>query len=464
VSADHVFSRPSTHTKGLALRFVRVSITLAVLGLAGLIPVQQAAAITPRTRGPIASYKCPPVPMWCTRTLKPGITLTHWRATMRSGASQNLYRLSWALGNPHVRLSAASLSQPKNGDIRLNTISRWAASSGPPGLLGAINGDFFGLAGNSWSAGHPSGMLVQSRHVVAFGSGGPGVGYEPDGRMVMGTPSAKPAKLMLGHGQTATVAAFDPGSSLGSVLRDQVVVKTVHTALVNVPSGWDGYLVGGSSAPNPFPSMLRGSEKVSNPSGNNKRETVAGFRFGDAAGEVVTVTLPIEPAPAGSIQLAAGQALVIAIKKGPADTALTRLANNSQRVTVSIDAPAWSSVQDVMGGKPQLVQNGKVSYPTANFDPPMMSSDGWQWEFPHWRPAVAETKTHGWLIITGGVHYGNGVYGWNWGKMLVQLGAQNAMGFDNNSSTELFAPGNGTWTFSPNWERDITEATALSYR
>jgi len=24
-------------------------------------------------------------------------------------------------------------------------------------------------------------------------------------------------------------------------------------------------------------------------------------------------------------------------------------------------------------------------------------------------------------------------------------------------------PGNGTWTFSPGWERQITEATALAY-
>jgi hypothetical protein len=48
--------------------------------------------------------------------------------------------------------------------------------------------------------------------------------------------------------------------------------------------------------------------------------------------------------------------------------------------------------------------------------------------------------------------------------MLVQLGAQNAIGFDNNSSTELYVPGRGTWTFSPGWQREITEATALAYR
>jgi hypothetical protein len=110
------------------------------------------------------------------------------------------------------------------------------------------------------------------------------------------------------------------------------------------------------------------------------------------------------------------------------------------------------------------VNDGKVTYPNANVDPPVMSSDGgWQWMYPHWRPAVAESNTRGWLIITGGVDYGDGVYGWNWGKMLLQLGAKYAMGFDNNSSTEMFVPSTGTWTFSPHWEREITEATALTY-
>ena len=77
---------------------------------------------------------------------------------------------------------------------------------------------------------------------------------------------------------------------------------------------------------------------------------------------------------------------------------------------------------------------------------------------------MAEAEPRGGRVITGGISSSDGVYGWNWGKTLVQLGAVNAMGFDNNSSTELFAPGTGTWTFSPRWERQITEATALVYR
>jgi hypothetical protein len=449
------------------LRLVRVSVTLAAACLAGLVPAQQALATTPHVGGPIVSYKCPPIPLWCTKTLRPGVTLTRWRAKMHSGTTQSIYRISWKLGDPHVNLMAAALNTPNptNGNIDLGTISHWASASHTTGLVGAINGDFFSSV--DWSTGHPSGMLVQSRKVVAFGSGGPGVGYEPGGRMVMGTPSAKPAKFFLGEGQTATIAAFDPGSTLNSlgIRGDQVVVKTVTSSPVNVPNGWNGYVVGGPSAPKVFSNLLRGSERVANPTGSGKQETVAGFRFGDAAGAVATVSLPIQGAPVAptTVQLVPGQALVLALPGYPADLALARLATHSQVIKLSIDAPAWSSVQDVMGGKPQLVKNGKALYTTAHQDPPMMSSDGWQWEYPHWRPAVAETKTRGWLIITGGVHYGNGVYGWNWGKMLVQLGVQNAMGFDNNSSTEMFAPGHGTWTFSPGWERDITEATALTY-
>jgi Phosphodiester glycosidase len=447
------------------LRLIRLSSALAVAGLAGLVPAQQAFATVPHIRGPIASYKCPPAPLFCTRTLHPGVTLQHLRAKLRSGTTQDIYKLSWPLGSAHVRLAAEALSQPNSkGDIAINTISDWAQGA-PAGLVGALNGDFFTSVSNNWNLGHPSGMLVQSRNVVAFGSGGPGVGYEADGRMIMGTPSAKPAKLLLPSGKTATIFGIDTGSAgLSTVRADQVLVKTYSGsgAQPNIPANYTGYIVGSPSAPTPFPNMLRGSESVVNPSGSDTRETVSAFRFGDGDGATATVSLPIVPA-SGQFTLSSTQALVVARTGYLAEKGLTQLATHSHVVRITVDAEAWSHVTDVMGGKPQLVKNGKVEYPTAWQDPPMMSGDGWQWDYPHWRPAVAETKTRGWMIITGGVHSGNGVYGWNWGKMLVQLGAQNAMGFDNNSSTELFAPGNGTWSFSPGWERQITEASALFY-
>ncbi len=454
------------------MRVARVTLSLAV-GIAGaLVSAQQALATTPHIRGPIVSYRCPPAPLFCTRTLKPGVTLTHWRAKMHSGPSQDIYKLSWKLGDPHVQLFAEALSHPTaTGSIRLNTISNWARSGAPAGFLGAINADFFGQ-NNNWAYGEPSGMLVQGRHIVDFGTGGSAVGYQANGRMVMGSPLARAVKITLLEGHTATIAAFNPTSAgLDKIKGDQVAIKTGSTA--RVPAHWVGFVVTNAS-PNFFAHMLQGSEQVNNSTGLKTGETVRGFRFGEGTGTTTTTQLQvINSVTCGGyvcrgqidVPLTAGQALMITKAGRFADADLEHKANSAAHAfTISTDTPRWAGVSDVMGGKPRLVKDGKVQYPFARVNPPMMSSDGWQWDYPHWRPAVAETATRGWLIITGGVHYGDGVTGWNWGKMLVQLGAQNAIGFDNNSSTEMFVPGKGTWTFSPGWQRQITEATALAYR
>ena len=454
------------------MRFVRVTLSLAV-GVAGCLALApQALATTPRITGPIVSYKCPPAPLFCSRRLRPGVTLTHIRARMHSGPSQDIYRLSWKLGDPHVQLFAEALSHPTaTGSIALNTISRWAGNGAPAGFLGALNADFFSQ-GSNWRYGKPSGMLVQGRRIYDFGTGGPAVGYLTAGRMVMGSPIARPVKITLTEGHTATINAFNPSSAgLSLVKGDQVAVKTWATS--RVPSGWIGVVVT-NAQPDFFGTMLRGSQQVANSSGLKTGETVRAFRLGEGTGVTTTTQLQVlNTAACGGyvchgqidVPLAAGQALLIAKSGHFAQSGLAQRANSSAHaLTITTDTPRWAGVSDVMGGKPRLVKSGKVSYPAPWVNPPMMSSDGWQWDYPHWRPAVAETATRGWLIITGGVRYGDGVTGWNWGKMLVQLGATNAIGFDNNSSTELYVPGRGTWTFSPGWQRQITEATALTYR
>jgi hypothetical protein len=237
-----------------------------------------------------------------------------------------------------------------------------------------------------------------------------------------------------------------------------------------------GFVVGDAAVRSPFGTMLRGSVRQKNPTGSNTAETVAGFRFGEAGYPVATMSLPVAaPAacgaayvcPAGaSIILGAGQALVIAKANKPAATDLTALAQrNAHVITVGVDTARWRGVSEVMGGKPIMVRKGVARYTQPGGNPPMMSSDGWQWQYRHWRPALVQAKNgYGWMIITGGVHYGDGVYGWDWSRMLLQLGAKNAIGFDNNSSTEIDARGVGHWSFAPGWERDITEATAVSYR
>jgi hypothetical protein len=452
------------------VRFARVTLSFAV-GVAGCLALApQALATTPKVKGPIVSYRCPPAPLFCSRTLKPGVTLTHYRAKMHSGRSQDIYRLSWKLGDPHVRLSAEALSSPTaTGSILLNTISNWAGQDAPAGFLGAINADFFSQGGN-WRYGKPSGMLVQARHISDFGTGGPAVGYESAGRMVMGSPIARPVKITLTEGETATIAAFNPTSTgLDKIKGDQVAIKTGSSP--RVPWGWVGVVVT-DARPDFFANMLQGNETVANSSGLKTGETVRGFRLGEGTGVTTTTQLQVLPACGGYVchggarpVLDPGQALMITRSGHFAEAGLEQRATASTHtLTISTDNPRWAGVSDVMGGKPRLVKGGRVSYPAPWVNPPMMSSDGWQWDYPHWRPAVAETATRGWFVITGGVRYGNGVPGWTWGKMLVQLGARNAIGFDNNSSTELYVPHRGTWTFSPGWQRQITEATALAYR
>ncbi|HYX87308.1 MAG TPA: phosphodiester glycosidase family protein [Gaiellales bacterium] len=452
-----------------------------VLALAApLAAAAPAWAVTPTISGPIDHYRCPPVPYWCKKKLKrgiggwPGITLTHWRAIMKpgDGPTQDLYKISWRLGDPHVHLFAEPLATPNSsGDIPLRTITQWASSSRPAGFAGAMNADFFQYVG--WGSGHPSGMLVHGRKVIAFGTGGDGVGYLPGGRMVFGNPMARPSKLTLQSGHTATIGAFDPSSQkLADVVGDQVAVKTTHAKAVNVPLGWVGFVVGDATVRSPFGGMLRGSLRQKNPSGTNTAETVAGFRYGEAGQPLVTLSLPVTPrvcpsyvcAAGTSVTLGTGEALVIAKSGHLAANDLTAIAQSSHHISVSVNSTRWAKVAEVMGGKPRLVKKGVARYTTPWANPPMMSSDGWQWKYKHWRPALVQAKNgYGWMIITGGIKYGDGVYGWNWSRMLQQLGAKNAIGFDNNSSTELDAAGVGHWSFQPGWQRDIAEATAVAY-
>ncbi|HEU0193669.1 MAG TPA: phosphodiester glycosidase family protein [Gaiellales bacterium] len=465
-------------------KHVRVA---ALVGLAMLVACAMATpafATRPRLRGPIKSYSCAPPPYWCTKTLKrgrggwPGITIQHLRLHMRrgDGPTQNLYRVRWRLGDPHVHLSAAALGAiARGGAIHPHSISHWVAAGGAPaGFAAALNGDFFDTL-----SGVPNGVLVHKRHVLELGAEEPAVGFH-GGSMIMGTTRIAPVKLLLPGGQTATVGAFiQPTQALGPQLADlagdQVAVVDRRTAPVTVPAGYLGFVVGDESTATPFPGMLTGSAQLTNGSGGHHRETMVAFRFRDTTAADRTLVLPFTPGactggvcePGKAVTLAAGESLLIA-RSGSARIAATGLqalaGQSSPAVPVTLDDAGWGSVTDAIGGKPQLVRDGVVTYPRPWFNPPMMSSDGWQWEHQHYRPAVVQTRTgNGWLAITGGP-YEVGVYGWTWGRMLQQLGAENAMGFDNNSSTEIFTLSAGRHTYWHGYQRAIVDATAVSYR
>jgi len=442
----------------------RKRIVVAAAAVAASLALAPAASAS--APGPIKAGLARPT---STKTLKTGVSLTRFKVTVVDAGTRRtikITKISWKIGNSHVQLNSAALGSYYSDDdsVRLNQIRSWATGAGLGGsLVAAINGDFFADSRHHSFAGVPSGLLVHARSVYSFGWGGPAVGYERAGGMIMGTPKARPVMLYLPGGHTATVGAFNALSAGGVAIHGDQVAAYVNTgATVTVPSGYLGFAMPST--------VLRGSLRgVRNgykfPTGSNLSETVAAFRFETKRTAVVKVSMPTsQPAacpsgscPAGTtLTVPADGVVLLARTNTVAATGLAAKVAAGGSVSVLTDDPGWGSVTDTMGGKPQLVKNGIPVFSRPSY------VDPWQWDEPHWRPAVVESNSgHGWLIVAGGSG-GVGIHATTWAKMLVQMGAKNAMGFDNNSSTELYRPG-----FTPitayGFERYIPTATYLTF-
>jgi hypothetical protein len=299
--------------------------------------------------------------------------------------------------------------------------------------------------------------------------------------MKIASPRAVPTRMAV-PGSSGTVLvgirAFREmnqafSNQVSGMAGDQVVVYNQQFTPLTIPANYHGFVVGTPSLPTPFRDMLTGSERITNQNGVG--ETESGFHFAVAKADPMSMLLPFDQvsdpscsnyvcAAGTQLTLSTGQSMLVAKIGSAADTGLTALAQGSTHaVRVALDAAGWSGITEVMGGKPQLVKGGQVGPDVTRWQAPGMSSDCWQWCYQHWRPALAISRQgYGWMVITGGANQ-TGVYGVDWSKMLVQLGAESAIGFDNNSSTEIYVPGTGMYSFLHGWQRDITEATSLSY-
>jgi hypothetical protein len=416
--------------------------------------------------GPIQSGLATPVAV---TTLKPGVILTQYKVTVADSGvlrTQAIYKVSWTIGNSRVSLDSATLGTYFSDDhsVRLTQIRGSSATiAAQSSLAAAINGDFFANSYLHSGAGRPSGLLIHDRSIYSFGWGGPAVGYMPGGGMVMGRPQVVPSLITLPNGKTATVGAFNSLSSRGAAIHgDQVAAYVNAGATVKVPTGYVGFVLPSTV----LRTMLRGSKGgFRYATGTNANETVAGFRFEDPAAAYQQASVPTSKpsncptgtCPASTPLIVPVTGVVVLARAGSiAAIGLSAKSAAGGALTVAIDNVGWDAVGDVMGGKPQLVKNGIAIASRPSF------VDPWQWDNPHWRPAVVRASNgQGWLIVAGG-NRGVGIQATTWAKMLVQLGAQSAMGFDNNSSTELYRPG-----FTPitayGYERSIPSATFLSY-
>ena len=407
------------------------------------------------------------------KTLKPGLTLVHSRITVRGVfGAQEVYKLSWKLGNRHIGLHSSLLGAYDDGStwITDHQISHLASSGGPAGMVAAMTGDY--SIYKSWSPTRSvtSGVLVQDRRVFRFGTGSLAVGYKPDGRFQFGHPIVRPMKLDFPGGTWATVGAFNPAPAAlaTSIRRDQVAVYDHAGQTITVPAAAIGVVLSSDA----LTTDLRGSQYgLKNPKGTNNAETVVAFRLADPNADRRTVSMPIAAPstcatnvcqPTESVTVPAGGVVVLA-RTGTgsqlaADGLVAEAALGTPAIDTAVDDAGWGNVTDITGGKPMLVNAGHAISTRPN------AVDPWQWDCGGgcWRPALVRSGASAWMILIGGKS-GSGLTMPKFADVLAALGATDAIGFDNNNSAELWRPGHKPIT-GYGYERLLPTATSLSYR
>ena len=406
------------------------------------------------------------------KTLKPGVTLVHSRITVRGVfGAQEVYKLGWKIGNQHVSLHSSLLGvyDDSSSWITDHQISHLASEGGPAGMVAAMTGDY--SIYKSWSPTRSvtSGVLLQDRNVFRFGTGSLAVGYKPHGRFIMGHPLVRPMKLDL-PGTSATVGAFNPNPAAlaTSIKSDQVAAYTRAGQTVTVPAGAVGVVLSSDV----LATQVRGYEGAyKNVKGLNKPESVVSFRITESTAQRQPVSMPITAPgtcaanvcqPAESATIPAGGVLLLArtdtLNHLAADGLQAAAALGTPAVDTAIDDAGWSNVTDITGGKPMLVSGGRAISTRPD------SVDPWQWDCGGgcWRPALVRSGNSAWMILIGGKG-GSGLTMPKFADVLADMGATDAMGFDNNNSAELWRPGHRPIT-GYGYERLLPTATTLSYR
>jgi hypothetical protein len=439
---------------------------LVGIGLVGLVALSSTATAW---AGPVTTRV-----VISRKTLKPGVTLVHSRITVRGVfGAQEVYKLAWKMGNPHVGLHSSLLGPYDDSStwITDHPISHLASSGAPAGMVAAMTGDY--SIYKSWSPTRSitSGILMQNRKVFRFGTGSLAVGYKPNGRFTFGHPILRPMRLEFPGGTSATVGAFNPAPATlagGAIRSDQVAVYTHAGQTITVPAG----AIGVALSSDALATELRGSQTgFKNAKGVNKPESVVAFRITESTAERRPVSMPIAAPgscaanvcqPAESVAVPNGGVVLLARTDTTSQVAAAGLqaqaALGTPAVNTAIDDAGWGNVSDLTGGKPMLVTAGHAISTRPD------SVDSWQWDCGGgcWRPALVRSGSSAWMILIGGKS-GSGLTMPKFADVLADMGANDAMGFDNNNSAELWRPGHRAIT-GYGYERLLPTATSLAYR
>jgi hypothetical protein len=407
--------------------------------------------------------------------LAPHVTVSRKQVTVAGySGPRTLTRVSWTLGNSHVRLDASPVVASSYGagqhSFREGRISAYVPSF--PAIAG-INGDTFcqGCANNGGDLLH--GLMVRNRRIYATG-GGPEVGYLKAGRMMMGTVHAVPVRLAL-PGLSASIAVWNALSIPGRTMQtDQVAVFSKRGASVVVPSGSTALTLtgkitvdgGATTVGGAFRRMLEmavpyqdTSDKVTGPAGAS--EWVDAYRISQTGGTPQSLPMPVKGpvTSGGTVVVPRNGVVLVAPTASSAGTAL-QAAAAKPAVQVALDDRGWTRAASMMDGKHQMVVNGvaQTRYPGW--------PDSWPWycQGPGRgcvRAAVGESSTRGWLIMETAAN-GNGLTMPDFSRVLAQLGATNAMAFDSNTHADFWRKGASPIT-AGSGEPGAPTTTALRY-
>jgi hypothetical protein len=407
-------------------------------------------------------------------TLARGVTLSRrWVTVSGYAGKRDLTRVSWPLGDRHVRLDATPVVASHYSGVYQSFAEGKISSLGASvRALAGINGDTYcqRCARNGGDTLH--GLLVRKRQIYASGAG-PEVGYLPGGRMIMGSARAVPVRIML-PGASATIAVWNAFSIPGkSIAADQVAVLSRRRATFTIPATSTALILAGSITANgqatTVGAQFRRMLEMAVPYADSHTE-VAGssvasewanaFRISQTSGTGVTVGMPVSGGLiSGAPVTVPTNGVVLVARNGTIAANALQVAATHATIPVTLDDAGWNPATNIMDGKFRMVDNGvaETTYP------------GWSESWPWYcqgvgsgcvRAATATTPKQGWLIVEAAGT--SGLTMPDFALVLKQLGATNAMAFDSNTHSDFWARGH-TPISGNGSEPAVPAATLLSY-
>lgn len=294
--------------------------------------------------------------------------------------------------NPYLGIEMVEANDRRAGGYE--TVSSMAARNDGPEhhVVGAINGDFFGSAGDATNAGVVGGQMV--RRSVGSPSLRPSIGFNAANAASISLPSV--GGTLLTQSDTLTIKGYNESRTTNALI--------LYNAFQGATTGTNAY----------------GTEVVIRPTES--------WIVND------TVTAVVEQIAVGAGDAAIPDGWAVLSGNGAAATALGALKVGEQvRIVATVD-PGLPRIEDLISGTPILIQDGQP-YPMSNNS---HNRDR------HPRTAVgfnADTSRIYFMTVDGRQPSSVGMSNFEMRDFMMGLGITDAMGLDGGGSTTMVIRG-----------------------